>query len=151
MAILQKGKFASLLEEISRRCVDVNQSVEKYITHPTFGLLYSVCLLEHDLELFIPLYGMRLFFLSATNPTAGSELQPISGKVACQMMEKHLSHLLHIGKYQEHEKVHAKYQQIFVGKGSIMYRRSPFDVPGEPLNKACSAASTKNYPLSLSR
>ena len=67
------------------------------------------------------------------------------------MMEKRLSHLLHIGEYQEYEKLQAKYQQIFVGKGSTMYRRSPFDVFGQVQNNASLEAFAKTYSRSLNR
>jgi PII interaction protein X len=36
---------------------------EKYIQHPNFGLLYSLCTLDANSALFSTLYAQRLFFL----------------------------------------------------------------------------------------
>lgn len=40
-----------------------NQTNETYLNHPTFGLLYRICLLSNDQELYTTLYAQRLFFI----------------------------------------------------------------------------------------
>jgi PII interaction protein X len=37
-------------------------STENYLNHPSFGLLYRVCVLENNQELYATLYAQRMFF-----------------------------------------------------------------------------------------
>ncbi len=37
-------------------------SNENYLNHPNFGLLFRVCLIDVNRELFTTLYAQRLFF-----------------------------------------------------------------------------------------
>jgi len=37
-------------------------NTEEYLNHPTFGLLYKICLVEKNRGLFSTLYAQRLFF-----------------------------------------------------------------------------------------
>jgi hypothetical protein len=41
-------------------------NAETYLNHPTFGLLFRVCLVEENQELFTTLYAQRLFFMVTT-------------------------------------------------------------------------------------
>ncbi|HAA33067.1 MAG TPA: DUF3539 domain-containing protein, partial [Cyanobacteria bacterium UBA8553] len=41
---------------------------ETYLNHPTFGLLFRVCMVEEGQELFTTLYAQRLFFVVSTTP-----------------------------------------------------------------------------------
>ena len=50
-------------------------NTENYLTHPTFGLLSRVCVLEQNQELFTTLYAQRLFFLvTQESPAGGHEI-----------------------------------------------------------------------------
>jgi len=64
-------------------------SNETYLNHPTFGLLYRVCLLEEHRELFTTLYAQRLFFLVTVGPKKVS-FDPISRSDARLLVENRL-------------------------------------------------------------
>ncbi|NJN76247.1 MAG: DUF3539 family protein [Synechococcaceae cyanobacterium RL_1_2] len=36
---------------------------EQYLQHPTFGMLFRICVIKNNQELFTTLYAQRLFFL----------------------------------------------------------------------------------------
>ncbi|MFN6395799.1 MAG: PII-interacting protein PipX family protein, partial [Aphanizomenon sp.] len=42
------------------------ESSETYINHPTWGLLYRICMVDENQDLFTTLYAQRLFFLVTT-------------------------------------------------------------------------------------
>ncbi|GBF79636.1 transcriptional coactivator PipX [Aphanothece sacrum] len=85
-------------------------SNEIYVNHPTFGLLYRVCILDDNQELFTTLYAQRLFFLVTTNST-NTALDPISRSDARLLIEKRLRNLRRIGisqEYQDLSEIHKK-------------------------------------------
>ncbi|WP_017718901.1 transcriptional coactivator PipX [Kamptonema formosum] len=85
---------------------------ETYLNHPTFGLLYRVCLLGEHQELFTTLYAQRLFFLVTTGP-AGLKFEPISRTDARLMVENRLRLLRRTGQSQEHEQLQAIHHRTF--------------------------------------
>lgn len=113
MTIFQKGNVSRFLEEVTpHRVVDVNSSPENYLDHPTFGLLYSVCLLEDNQELFTTLYAMRLFFLVTTSATS-IKFEPIGRTDVRLMMDNRLRYLCRVGESKEYKKLQAMHQQLF--------------------------------------
>lgn len=112
MAIFHRNKFNALLDEISPLGENVNETTENYINHPTFGLLYGICPLQDNQELFTTIYAMRLFFVITTN---GEEIQvePVGRADARLLVENYLRPLRGLGKSQEYEKILCRYQQIF--------------------------------------
>jgi PII interaction protein X len=64
-------------------------SNEIYLNHPTFGLLYRVCLLDENQELFTTLYAQRLFFLVKTEADRVS-FEPIGRSDARLLVETRL-------------------------------------------------------------
>lgn len=62
-------------------------SNEVYLNHPTFGLLYQVCLLEENQEIFTTLYAQRLFFLVKTDSEHVS-FDPVTRSEAQLLVEK---------------------------------------------------------------
>ncbi len=113
MTVFQKGNVSSIVEESSRRGVDVDESTESYLNHPTLGLLYSVGELGENLELFTTIYAMRLFFLVTTSATS-IFFESIGRTDARSMVEKRLRHLRCIGQFQEYDKLQVMYQQTFL-------------------------------------
>jgi PII interaction protein X len=85
---------------------------ETYLNHPTFGLLYRVCLLGEHQELFTTLYAQRLFFLLTTGP-AGLKFEPISRTDARLMVENRLRSLRRTGQSQEYEQLQAIHHRTF--------------------------------------
>ena len=75
---------------------------ENYLNHPTFGLLFRICLLEEHQELFTTLYAQRLFFLVTTD-TTGVKFEPIGRSEARLMLENRLRLLRRSGQYKEYE------------------------------------------------
>lgn len=86
-------------------------SQEKYLNHPTFGLLYRLCILDNELELFTTLYAQRFFFLVA--PGVNNKFEPISRTDAGLMVENRLRQLRRTARYQEHDSLKAMYCQTF--------------------------------------
>ncbi|MFM7279247.1 MAG: transcriptional coactivator PipX [Microcystis aeruginosa] len=87
-------------------------SNETYLNHPTFGLLYRVCLLEEHRELFTTLYAQRLFFLVTVGPTKVS-FDPISRSDARLLVENRLRNWRRRGNVQEFNSLNQTYQQTF--------------------------------------
>lgn len=80
-----------------------NQSNEVYLNHPNFGLLYRICLLKDNQELFTTLYAQRLFFTVVTNSDSFA-FEPISRTEARLLVESMLRRLLldrEIDKHRE--------------------------------------------------
>lgn len=85
---------------------------ENYLNHPTFGLLYRVCLLEEHQELFTTLYAQRLFFL-VTSGAAGLKFEPIGRNEARLMLENRLRMLRRSGQAQEYDQLQKILQRTF--------------------------------------
>jgi PII interaction protein X len=55
-------------------------SAETYLNHPTFGLLFKICMVDDNRELFATLYAQRLFFVvNAANPK-GLVFEPVGAQ-----------------------------------------------------------------------
>jgi PII interaction protein X len=87
-------------------------SNETYLNHPTFGLLYRVCLLDENQEIFTTLYAQRLFFLVTTNPE-GTSFEIISRSDARLLVENRLRILRRSESSQEYKQLYDIYQQTF--------------------------------------
>lgn len=87
-------------------------STETYLNHPTFGLLFRVCLLEEGKELFTTLYAQRLFFLVTTAPK-GTTCDPISRADARLMVENRLRLLRRTGQTEEYDQLMVIHQRTF--------------------------------------
>ena len=87
-------------------------SSETYFNHPIFGLLYRVCLLDDNQELFTTLYAQRLFFLVKMIPD-NTVLEPISRSDARLLVEKRLRNLHRLGLIEEYKEFQAMYKQPF--------------------------------------
>jgi PII interaction protein X len=85
---------------------------ETYIDHPTFGLLFRVCLIEENRELFATLYAQRLFFVVTTG-VEGIQFEPIGRTDARILVEGRLRELRRTGQQQELVKVQAAHKQTF--------------------------------------
>lgn len=86
-------------------------SKEVYLNHPIFGLLYRVCLLDENREIFTTLYAQRLFFMVKTNPE-GVTFEPMSRANAKMQIEQRLRQLRRTVN-QEYQEVYQIYQQTF--------------------------------------
>lgn len=87
-------------------------SIENYINHPTFGLLFRICFLEEHQELFTTLYAQRLFFLVTTDPS-GMKFEPVGRSEARLMLENRLRLLRRSGQYQEYDQLQKILQDTF--------------------------------------
>ena len=87
-------------------------SNEFYLNHPTFGLLYRICLLEEDQEIFTTLYAQRLFFLVKTTANNLS-FEPISRTDARLLVENRLRNLRRTDSLVEYKALYQIYQRTF--------------------------------------
>lgn len=87
-------------------------SNETYLNHPTFGLLYRVCVLEENKELYTTLYAQRLFFL-VTTLAAGLTCEPISRSDSRLLVETRLRMLRRAGQTEEYDKLMLVHQRTF--------------------------------------
>ena len=87
-------------------------SNEFYLNHPTFGLLYRICLLGDDQEIFTTLYAQRLFFL-VTSELKVLKFQPIGRTEARMMLENRLRILRRSGNSQEYDQLQGVFQRTF--------------------------------------
>lgn len=89
-----------------------HQSNETYLNHPTFGLLYRICLIENDRELFTTLYAQRLFFIVIITSN-NLNFEPISRSDARLLVENRLRKLRYTNLSDEYQKLNQIYQQTF--------------------------------------
>lgn len=85
---------------------------ETYLNHPTFGLLFSICPVEINRELYTTLYAQRLFFL-VVNSSEGFEFEPISRNESRIIVENRLRSLRRVGSPKEYDQLQAIYKRIF--------------------------------------
>jgi PII interaction protein X len=85
---------------------------ENYLNHPNFGLLFRVCLVDVDRELFTTLYAQRLFFLVGSGQN-GLECEPISRTDARILVENRLRTLRRLGQVDDYNPLHEIYKQTF--------------------------------------
>ncbi|MEB3358868.1 MAG: PipX family protein [Synechococcales bacterium] len=87
-------------------------SNETYLNHPTFGLLYRVCIVEDRQELFATLYAQRLFFLVTTHDE-GVQFEAVSRTEARVMVESRLRTLRRLGQHQAFQRLQLTHQNTF--------------------------------------
>ncbi|MDX2229955.1 MAG: PipX family protein [Leptolyngbyaceae cyanobacterium bins.349] len=87
-------------------------STENYLNHPNFGLLFRVCLVEADRELFTTLYAQRLFFLVVMQED-GLVFEPITRSDARMMVENRVRMLRRTGPQPEYDQLLTIYKQTF--------------------------------------
>ncbi len=85
---------------------------ETYLNHPTFGLLYRVCMVGENQELFTTLYAQRLFFLVTTAPN-GLKFEPIGRSDSRLMVENRLRLLRRTGQLKEYEQLQQIHHRTF--------------------------------------
>ncbi|MBW4420912.1 MAG: PipX family protein [Myxacorys californica WJT36-NPBG1] len=85
---------------------------ENYLNHPTFGLLFRVCLVEENRELFSTLYAQRLFFV-VTAESDGLDFQPIGRSDAKAMVENRMRMLRRSGMSQEYDQIQKVHKRTF--------------------------------------
>lgn len=85
---------------------------ETYLNHPTFGLLYRICIIEPNREMFTTLYAQRLFFLVTTSE-AGLSFEPKTRSEARLIMENRLRTLRRKGAKDEYTALNETYKRIF--------------------------------------
>ncbi|MBF2026152.1 MAG: PipX family protein [Oscillatoriales cyanobacterium C42_A2020_001] len=87
-------------------------STENYLNHPNFGLLFRVCVVDANRELFTTLYAQRLFFLVITS-NDGLEFEPITRADARIMVENRVRMLRRLGPQSEYDQLLKVYKQTF--------------------------------------
>jgi len=99
-------------DSASSQSFENRMSSETYLNHPTFGLLFRICVIDDNRELFSTLYAQRLFFLVATT-AQGIQFEPLGRSDARILVEGRLRELRRTGQSGEHSKVQAIHQQTF--------------------------------------
>jgi PII interaction protein X len=89
-------------------------SDEHYLNHPTFGLLYRICVVEENQELFTTLYAQRMFFVVA-NTASGLSFQPVTRADARLTIDMRIRQLRRNGQVQESQELQKMMQQNFPG------------------------------------
>jgi PII interaction protein X len=85
---------------------------ETYLNHPTFGLLFSICMFEKDRSLFTTLYAQRLFFVVTQNQD-GIKFEPITRNEARIIAEAALRLLRREGTKTDYDRLQAIHRQTF--------------------------------------
>ncbi len=87
-------------------------SIESYLNHPTFGLLYRLCSLDGNQEIFTTLYAQRLFFLVTTTPEK-INFEIITRTQTRMAIDSRLRSLRREGISQEYQEILAMYKKSF--------------------------------------
>ena len=82
-------------------------SAERYLNHPTFGMLYRVAPAGENRDLFATLYAQRIFFL-VTVQAKGASFEVIPLADARHFAEQNLSRARREGQAE-----HARWRQLF--------------------------------------
>jgi PII interaction protein X len=104
--------FALMIDPLVPKAVKAQMNTETYLNHPTFGLLFRICLVEENRELFATLYAQRLFFLVTTG-TKGIQFEPISRGDARILVESRMRELRRLGQQQEYNELQATHKRTF--------------------------------------
>lgn len=86
---------------------------ETYLNHPTFGLLFRVCLIEENRELFTTLYAQRLFFLVSTGAEE-FQFEPVSRSDARIIVENRLRILRRTGRLKDYDQLQVVHKRTFL-------------------------------------
>lgn len=95
---------------------------ENYLSHPTFGLLFSLCSLGENQALFTTLYAQRLFFrvtfLDQDQADPGDDARslvfdPISRNEARQLVEEQIRILRRSNRSDQLAQLQGIYKQTF--------------------------------------
>ena len=87
-------------------------STEIYINHPNFGLLYRLCILDTNQELFTTLYAQRLFFKVGIE-SQEIRFEPLSRSEARILMENKLRFLRSEGQWETYKEMNNTYENTF--------------------------------------
>lgn len=89
-----------------------NQGNETYLNHPTFGLLYRICLIQDNQELFTTLYAQRLFFVVTIDAQRFS-FEPMSRSDARLLVENRLRRLRSVKDLTQYHELLTIYNRTF--------------------------------------
>ncbi len=87
-------------------------SDENYLNHPNFGLLFRMCLVDANRELFTTLYAQRIFFVVTTGEN-GVEFEPVTRSDARLLVENRVRLLRRAGPTLEYDQLLTIYKQTF--------------------------------------
>ncbi|NEQ97506.1 MAG: DUF3539 family protein [Cyanothece sp. SIO2G6] len=88
-------------------------SSEVYINHPNFGLLYRICLLDKNSELFATLYAQRLFFIVRQVEGGELEFAPVGRADARTLVEQRMRLLRRSGQHEDYGLLQSTHRQTF--------------------------------------
>jgi PII interaction protein X len=88
----------------------MNQEI--YLNHPTFGLLYRLCVIENDQELFTTLYAQRLFF-KVTMSKQKTIFEPLTRSEARLLVENRLRQMRILGDWNAYQPLNDIYKRTF--------------------------------------
>ncbi len=89
------------------RSAPASVSAERYLNHPTFGLLYRVAPAADGRDVYATLYAQRIFFLVTLQPR-GASFEVIPLMDARHLAEQNLSRAR-----REGPEIHARWRQLF--------------------------------------
>ncbi|MDC0833983.1 hypothetical protein AY599_05820 [Leptolyngbya valderiana BDU 20041] len=87
-------------------------NTETYINHPTFGLLFRVCPIGENKELYTTLYAQRLFFV-VTSDDEGLSFEPLTRGDARTVLENRLRQLRRMKLQKPYEQLQTIRKQLF--------------------------------------
>ena len=87
-------------------------SQERYLNHPTFGVLYRLCPAGDGQEVYATLYAQRMFFLVTLQPR-GAEFEVIPFQDARHHAEINLARSRRDGQ-DEHQRWKQLFDQTFI-------------------------------------
>ncbi len=88
-------------------------SPESYINHPNFGLLYQLCELDGNNQLFATLYAQRLFF-RVSFEGVGTSFEAVTRNEARSLFETRLRLIRRNLPPAELHKLETTYRQTFL-------------------------------------
>lgn len=107
--------FKNISREQPKKSSRTNTSfsiTETYLSHPVFGLLNNLCVVDSQSALYTSLYANRLFVLVSVSAN-GLMMDTISRDEARIILEKRLAVLRKSSFHQDYEKLRGIYKNVF--------------------------------------
>lgn len=89
-----------------------NPKGETYLNHPSFGLLFRICEVKENQNIFTTLYAQRLFFLVTVNEDK-LIFDPMSRSEARMLVENRVRQLRAQGNLIKSQELQKIYQRTF--------------------------------------
>lgn len=85
---------------------------ENYLNHPNFGLLYRICILDNNQEIYATLYAQRMFF-QVTTQQQPNKFEAVSRTDVKNLLDNRLRSYRRDGDSSSYNQLQSVYKTMF--------------------------------------